>query len=108
MYKKRGWGMVDMTGSDLSESSDESDGGEQAAAEAMAAAAEAGAAAAAEADDAADDDSTESVYGREDENGEELGSWTDVSERSDESDSDEGERVISEAMAAAAKTGAAA
>ena len=110
MCKKRGWEMVGMTGSDMSESSDESDldGGEQAAAEAMAAAAEAGAAAAAEADDAADYDSTESVYRREDANGEELGTWTDVSECSDDSDIDEGEHAVSEAMAAAAETGAAA
>ena len=41
-------------------------------------------------------------------NGEELGTWTDVSECSDDSDIDEGEHAVSEVMAAAATTGAAA
>jgi len=72
----------------MSESSDEDeDGGERAAAEAVAAEAEAGVAAAAVAAEAADasnvdvassyDDSTESLYGLEDENGEDL-DWGSV------------------------------
>ncbi len=75
-------------GERAAESSDEDeDGGERAAAEAVAAEAEAGVAAAAEAAEAADasdvdvassyDDSTESLFGLEDENGEDL-DWGSV------------------------------
>ena len=80
------WGTMDTTETDMSDSFDEDDdeGGEQAAAEAVSGAVDAEAAAAAEANavdafdvdqelaDSSYDDSTESVYGWEDENGEQL------------------------------------
>ena len=88
MCRKRLWGMVDLEEAEMSDSSDEDeDGGERAAAEAVAAEAESGVAAAAEAAEAADasdvdvassyDDSTESLFGLEDENGEDL-DWGSV------------------------------
>ena len=87
MCRKRLWEMVDLEEEEMSESSEDEDGGERAAAEAVAAEAEAGVAAAAEAAEAADasdvdvassyDDSTESLFGLEDENGEDL-DWGSV------------------------------
>ena len=78
MCRKRMREIVDVTEADMSESSDEDDddGGEQAAAGGAAAAEAAEAAEAIEVDhdDAGSsyDDSTESLYGWEDENGEQL------------------------------------
>ena len=96
--------IVDVSETEVSESSDdnEDDGAEQATAEAVWAAAAAGVAAAAEAAEAADVfdvspdvassdyDSTESLYGWEDENGEELGEWS--VERDGNSDTGDGQQ----------------